>query len=49
MPVGQVGDPHGGVGDVDVLAAGARRAVDVDPEFLVVDLDVGLGVVEERA
>ena len=36
----QVRDADGGVGDVDVLAAGAARAVGVDAEVLVLDLDV---------
>ena len=47
MPVGQVRDPDGGVGLVHVLAAGARRAVGVDAEVGLVDLDVD--VVGERA
>ena len=46
-PGGQVGEAHGRVGHVDVLAAGARRAVGVDPEVLLVDVDVG-HVLEER-
>ena len=37
---GPVGDPHGRVGLVDVLAARAAGAVGVDLEVLVVDLDV---------
>ena len=36
----EVGDAHGRVGHVDVLAAGARRAVGVDAQVLLVDLDV---------
>ena len=36
----QVGDPDRGVGDVDVLAAGAARSVGVDAQILVLDLDV---------
>ena len=36
----QVRDADGGVGDVDVLAAGAARSVGVDAEVLLVDLDV---------
>ena len=47
MPVGQVRDAHRRVGDVDVLAAGTGGAVDVDPQLLVVDDDVG-DVLEER-
>ena len=42
----QVRDAHGGVGGVDALPARARRAVDVDAQVLVrqIDLDVlGLG------
>ena len=35
-----VGDAHGRVGLVDVLAAGARGAVGVDLQVVVVDLDV---------
>ena len=42
-----VRDPDGGVGLVHVLAAGARRAVRVDADVVVVDLDRG-GVVEQR-
>ena len=38
----QVGDPHGRVGRVDALAAGPRRAVDVDLQILLVDLDIDL-------
>ena len=40
MPGRQVRDPHGRVGLVDVLAAGAARAVGVDAEVALVDLDV---------
>ncbi len=40
MPGRQVRDAHGGVGDVDVLAAGTARAVGVDAEVLVGDLDL---------
>ena len=36
----QMGEADGGVGDVHVLAAGAARAIRVDAEILVVDLDV---------
>ena len=36
----QVRDAHRRVGDVDVLAAGAARAVGVDAQVLLVDLDV---------
>src|SRR5581483_11340101 len=36
----EVREPHGGVGLVDVLAAGAARAVRVDAEVLVPDLDL---------
>ena len=35
---GQVGDAHRGVGDVHVLAAGARRPVGVDAQVLLVDV-----------
>ena len=35
-----VGDPDGGVRLVDVLAAGTLRTVRVDPEVVLVDLDV---------
>src|SRR3546814_10651351 len=38
----QVGDPRRRVGCVDVLATGALRAVGVDPQILVVDVDVDL-------
>ena len=47
MPLGHVGDAHGAVGLVDVLAAGTRRAVGVDAQILVVDLDLDL-VVDHR-
>ena len=36
----EVRDPDGGVGLVHVLAAGAARAVGVDAEVALVDLDV---------
>ena len=42
MPVGQVRDPHRRVGRVDALAARACRAVDVDLEVVVVELDVDI-------
>src|SRR5205823_4947476 len=42
-----VRDPDGRVGLVDVLAAGARRAVRVDPDVVVGDLD-GAGLLEQR-
>ena len=38
----KVGDADGGVGGVDALAARAARAEGVDPQILVVDLDVDL-------
>src|SRR5262249_55988016 len=47
----QVRDAHGRVGGVDVLAARAARAVGVDLEVLLVDLDVdllGLGQHRDR-
>ena len=47
MPVGQVGDPYRGVGGVDALAAGAGRAVDVDPDVVVGDVDV-VGLLDDR-
>ena len=37
---GQVGDAHGGVGSVDVLAAGAGGAVGVDAQILGANLDL---------
>ena len=37
-----MGDAHRRIGGVDRLAAGARRAVDVDPQVLVVDPHVHL-------
>ena len=43
---GDVGDAHGGIGAVDVLAACTRRAVGVDAQVVHVDLDLhvlGLG------
>ena len=42
-----VGDAHGRVGLVDVLAAGARGAVGVDLQVVVVDLDVA-DVLDDR-
>ena len=52
MPVGNVGEPHRGRGLVDVLPAGARRAVDIHLDVFVaeVDLDgvVDVGVDEHR-
>ncbi len=42
MPVGHVGDPDGGVGGVDALAAGPAAAEDVDAQVVVVDGDVDL-------
>ena len=44
MPVGQVREAHGRVGLVDVLAAGAARAIGVDAQVLVVDLDLDVVV-----
>jgi hypothetical protein len=35
-----VRDPHGGIGDVDVLAARAARSVRVDAQILLLDADV---------
>jgi hypothetical protein len=43
-----VRDPHGRVGLVDVLAARARRAVGVDLQVVVVDLDVAALVDDRR-
>ena len=43
----EVRDPDGGVGLVHVLAAGAARAVGVDAQVALVDLDVGV-VGQER-
>ena len=36
----EVSEPNGGIGDVDVLAARAARSIGVDPQVLVVDVDV---------
>ena len=47
MPVGMVGDAHGGVGGVDVLAAGARGAVGIDLAVAFVDLDIDI-VIDHR-
>ena len=41
-------DPDGAVGLVDVLAAGALRAVGVDLQVVLVDLDVGVVGQERR-
>ena len=46
-PGGVIGDAHRAVGLVDVLAAGARGAVGVDAQILVLDLDLDL-VVDHR-
>ena len=43
-----MGDPYGGIGGVDVLTAGARRPIGVDPEILLVDLDLLGHLLEER-
>ena len=40
MPGREVRDADGRIGHVDVLTAGAARAVRVDPQVLLVDLDV---------
>jgi hypothetical protein len=40
---GEVGDAHRGVGGVHALTTGARGAVDVDPQVLLVDVDVVAG------
>ena len=37
---GEVGDAHGRIGDVDVLPARAARAIGVDAQVLVFDVDV---------
>ena len=42
-----MGDAHGGIGRVDVLAAGARGAVGVDPAVGLLDLDLD-AVVDHR-
>src|SRR5581483_3546213 len=42
-----VGQAHGGVGRIDVLAAGAGRTVGVDADIGLVDLDRN-GVVDRR-
>ena len=47
MPGRPVGDAHRRVGLVDVLAAGAGRAVGVDLQVVVLDLDVA-GVLDDR-
>ena len=44
MPVGQVRQAHGRVGLVDVLAAGALRAVRVDADLVPVELDLDVVV-----
>src|SRR5690606_6054858 len=40
---GQVRQPHGRIGLVDVLAAGPTRTINVDAQVLVLDLHVDLG------
>src|SRR6185437_1189657 len=44
----KVGDPHSGVGLVDVLAAGAGGTVGVDPQVGLVDVD-GDALLDQRA
>ena len=39
---GEVGDPHGGVGGVHMLATGAAGAADFDPQVVGLDLDIDL-------
>jgi hypothetical protein len=39
-----LGDAHRAVGGVDVLPAGARGAIGVDPQVALVDLDVDVVV-----
>ena len=43
----EVGEAHGGVGGVDALTAGAGRAIDVDAELVLGDLDV-VGLLDDR-
>src|SRR5882762_5671920 len=47
-----VGDAHGRIRGVDMLAAGARRAISIDAQILVVDFDfdvlVDFRIDEER-
>ena len=47
-----MGDPHGRVGNVDVLAARARRAISVHAKVFILDFDldvlVDLGIDEHR-
>src|SRR5262249_41592541 len=47
-PGRQVGDPHSGIRLVHVLPAGARRAIRVDADLRVVDLELS-GIVDEGA
>src|SRR5215207_8224580 len=47
-PAGDVGDPHSGVGLVDVLAARAGGAVRVDPDVAVVDLHLDVALHQGR-
>ena len=47
MPVGKVGDAHRRIGRVDVLAAGARRAIGVDAHIGLADLDLDR-IVDDR-
>ena len=37
-----MGEPHGGIGGVDVLPACARSTIDIDLEVIVIDLDIDL-------
>src|SRR6185312_8697575 len=39
-PRRNVGDPDGAIGGVDVLSAGAGRAIGIDPQVLLLDLNV---------
>jgi len=41
---GEVGDAHGGIGDIDVLAAGAAGAVGVNAQIFVKDFDFDIVV-----
>ena len=47
MPVGKVGDAHGGVRGVHALAAGAGRAVGVDADVGIRHVDV-IGGLDQR-
>ena len=51
-PAGNMGNAHGGIGRVDVLAAGASRSIGVNAQILFVDVNfdvfVDFGIDKKR-